>query len=105
MYDTIDGWLIAWIAGGAFVLTTSASWEQEHRDSGDHLDDWDFETRPPATGLWVFVGAVRVSGGSYYYPNDVDVTVHGDWRRPTAHELWTLRRHAPLDIEVPDDRD
>lgn len=67
----------------------------ELENIGSFLDDWDVGT-PPSGGLWIWEGAVHVSGGGYYDPYDVDVRWYGSWRRATAAEVWRFSRGERL---------
>jgi len=81
-----DFWL-----GDAWVLSvTGPEFSRELETQGRCLSDWYIDPPSDVLGLMVWVGTVGFRDASGEMRDIV-----GDWRQPTALELWSLKGATP----------
>ena len=84
---------------GGFVMFAegpTVQFELEH--TGPFLDEWMIPEVPKSSGIMVWEG---VCENAYLaqWDNEWEPSLCGEWRNPTARELWELRAGGSLTIE------
>lgn len=84
--DAVPGAFLATVVAASYDLLEDILEAFGSRDADETLGS------PPGVGIWIWEGIIKVTPGSYEYPQEVDVDYRGSYRPISDDELTQLRQ-------------